>query len=177
MKNLNHELIAGNFEAQHHSSFHPRLKPAQASPDKKKKNQASELIPTTSSAGNERIELIQPAEIQTRVTTSFTLDHANLSSWLNCLLHSCGFPLRTRLDICSFLIGAILLQCTHVLVLHSGLPSWCLLQEQRLHFFETLTAGLGKAEEDMDEHGNAEDTKHHVDLPLNVDESRRDEVA
>ena len=59
-------------------------------------------------------------------------------------------------------------------ILYPSFPSWDFLEEERLYFFKRFARGLWKAEEDVDEHCDTEAAEHDVNLPLDVDESRRD---
>lgn len=49
--------------------------------------------------------------------------------------------------------------------------------EDVLDLLESLSSGLGEHEEDVEEHGGAEDGEDEVDLPLDIDERRRNEVG
>ena len=49
--------------------------------------------------------------------------------------------------------------------------------KQDVDFFECLGAGFGVCEEDVEGHGEAEDAENDVGSPLDVGESRSDEIC
>jgi hypothetical protein len=62
-------------------------------------------------------------------------------------------------------------------VIHLGLPGGYTLHEHLLDIFQRLSGCLGEHEEGVDRHGGAEDAEDEVDLPLDGDESWRNEVG
>jgi hypothetical protein len=61
-------------------------------------------------------------------------------------------------------------------VVHVGLPGGHTLHEHLFDIFQRLSGCFREHEEGVDGHGGAEDTEDKVDLPLDGNESRRDEV-
>ena len=61
-------------------------------------------------------------------------------------------------------------RCAHVLQTQG-------IREHGLDVLERLAGGFGEEEEDVQEHGDAEDAEDDVDLPLDVDKSGGHEVT
>jgi hypothetical protein len=74
------------------------------------------------------------------------------------------------------LIQHALLNRTNTVRLDFSLPGLLACDEYLLHLLESFTCSLGKCEEHMDSHHGAENTKHNVHSPLDVDKGRRHKV-
>jgi hypothetical protein len=70
--------------------------------------------------------------------------------------------------------------------IHMCLPRWSSqkpntpgrrIVEDGVHLLERFLGGLWENEEDMEEHGNAENTEEYVDLPADVGKGGRNEVG
>lgn len=74
-------------------------------------------------------------------------------------------------------VDVALLSIARVAVVDLGLPCRDAFHEHLFDVFKCLSSCLGEQEERVDCHRCAEDTEDDVDLPLDVNEGRRDEVG
>lgn len=85
---------------------------------------------------------------------------------------------RVVVEASKFLwINDTLLSTTGSAEVDFGLPGGDTFHEHLLNILKGLSSCLRKHEECVDRHGRAEDTEDDVNLPLDVDESGRDEVG